>query len=110
MEQEVGPEQQNALEEVTPTDGVDIANDELVTENQLSLTFTDVSWVDIRDGDGNRLAFKNYVQGEDLTVTSTTPMQVFLGNAEAVAATFNGVPYDIKKSSDAVFARFVVGE
>lgn len=86
------------------------ASEATVSENQLVLTFTDVSWVDIRDGDGNRLAFKNYVQGEDLTVTATTPMQVFLGNAEAVAATFNGEPYDIVKPSEAVFARFSVGE
>jgi len=79
-------------------------------ENQLNLSFTDVSWVDIRDGDGNRLAFKNFAQGEDLTVTANTPMNVFLGNAAAVAATFNGDPYDIVRPNEAVFARFTVGE
>ncbi|MFT6408980.1 MAG: cytoskeleton protein RodZ [Arenicella sp.] len=81
-----------------------------VVENQLSLSFTDTSWVDIRDGDGNRLAYKSYAQGEDLTVSASTLMSVFIGNAKAVSATFNGAPYDISQYREGVFARFTVGE
>ncbi|MBL4674103.1 MAG: DUF4115 domain-containing protein [Arenicella sp.] len=79
-------------------------------ENQLSLSFTDTSWVDIRDSDGNKLAYKSYAQGEDLSVSATTSMSVFIGNAKAVSAVFNGAPYDISQYREGVFARFTVGE
>jgi cytoskeleton protein RodZ len=93
----------------------DLANDQGSVEsdpveNRLSLSFTDTSWVDIRDGDGNRLAYKSYAQGEDLRVSATTKMSVFIGNAKAVSAIFNGQPYDISQYREGVFARFTVGE
>ncbi len=76
----------------------------------LSLSFSDTSWVDIRDQEGNRLAYKSYAEGEDFTVTSATAMKVFIGNAKAVSAQFNGQPYDISQYREGVFARFEVGE
>jgi len=88
----------------------EIVAEPVSSENQLSLSFTDTSWVDIRDGDGNRLAYKSYAQGEDLSVSATTPMSVFIGNAKAVSAIFNGEPYDISQYREGVFARFTVGE
>jgi cytoskeleton protein RodZ len=86
------------------------AVDSVAVENKLSLSFTDTSWVDIRDGDGNRLAYKSYAQGEDLSVSAANSMSVFIGNAKAVSATFNGVPYDISQYREGVFARFTLGE
>jgi len=80
------------------------------TENQLSLSFSNTSWVEIRDEEGNRLAFKSYAQGEDLTVSSRLAMTVFLGNAKAVSASINGEAYDISKHREGAFARFQVGE
>jgi len=79
-------------------------------EYSLSLSFSDTSWVDIRDQEGNRLAYKSYAEGEDFTVTSATVMKVFIGNAKAVSAEFNGQPYDISQYREGVFARFEVGE
>ncbi len=76
----------------------------------LSLSFSDTSWVDIRDQEGNRLAYKSYAEGEDFTVTSATAMKVFIGNAKAVSAELNGQPYDISQYREGVFARFEVGE
>lgn len=90
--------------------GGEIVAEPVSLENQLSLSFTDTSWVDIRDGDGNRLAYKSYAQGEDLSISATTPMSVFIGNAKAVSVTFNGEPYDISQYREGVFARFTVGE
>lgn len=80
------------------------------SENSLTLNFNDTSWVDIRDGNGERLAYKSYAKGEVLTVSSDTQMSVFLGNAKAVSADLNGVPYDISQYREGVFARFTVGE
>jgi len=82
----------------------------LIKQNSLSFTFSDTSWVDIRDGDGERLAYKSYTEGEDLSVTAATPMSVFLGNAKAVSVELNGEPYDIEQYKEGVFARFTVGE
>ncbi len=79
-------------------------------ENRLSLSFSDTSWVDIRDGNGERLAYKSYAQGEDLSVSATTPMSVFIGNAKAVTATLNGDAYDISQFREGVFARFTIGK
>ncbi|MFT6100491.1 MAG: cytoskeleton protein RodZ [Arenicella sp.] len=96
--------------ELTQESDDEIVAEPVSVENQLSLSFTDTSWVDIRDGDGNRLAYKSYAQGEDLSVSATTPMSVFIGNAKAVSAVFNGVAYDISPFREGVFARFTVGE
>ena len=79
-------------------------------ENTLSLSFTDTSWVDIRDGTGERLAYRSYAQGEDLVVKATTPMSVFIANAKAVSATLNDQSYDISQYREGVFARFTIGE
>ncbi len=103
-------ESTNVSNGVVQSDQVSQINTSANSENQLSLTFTDTSWVDIRDGDGNRLAYKSYSQGEDLSVSASTPMSVFIGNAKAVSATLNGAPYDISQYREGVFARFTVGE
>jgi len=78
--------------------------------NKLSLSFTDASWIDIRDADGNRLAYKSYAKDEDLTVSAPSSMSVFIGNASAVSATLNGESYDISQHQNGAFARFTVGE
>lgn len=102
-------------DDLSPVELTQESDDQIVAEpvsveNQLRLSFTDTSWVDIRDGDGNRLAYKSYAQGEDLSVSATTPMSVFIGNAKAVSAIFNGEAYDIAPFREGVFARFTVGE
>lgn len=94
-------------------------NNELIVEaaqvvvepvgNTLSLNFSDTSWVDIRDSNGERLAYKSYAQGEVLSVSSTTKMSVFIGNAKAVSADLNGEAYDISQFREGVFARFSIG-
>jgi len=87
----------------------DIA-DEVSNEHRLSLEFSDTSWVDIRDAEGNRLAYKSYAEGEPLNVASATKMSVFIGNAKAVSVKYNGDDFDISQFREGVFARFTVGE
>jgi cytoskeleton protein RodZ len=79
-------------------------------ENSLSLNYSDTSWVDIRDANGERLAYKSYAKGEVLTVSSETQMSIFIGNAKAVSADLNGQAYDISQYREGVFARFTIGE
>lgn len=101
------------------SDNADIQQDDVIdddavetvdgpAENILGLNFSDTSWVDIRDGNGERLAYKSYAQGEVLNVSSVTPMSVFIGNAKAVSADLNGQPYDISQYREGVFARFTI--
>ncbi|RBP49290.1 RodZ domain-containing protein [Arenicella xantha] len=85
-------------------DAVEAAGHELV------LNFSDTSWIDIRDADGKRLAYKSYAGGEELVVSSQIPMSVFIGNAKAVTATYNGAAFDLTAHREGVFARFSLGE
>ena len=79
-------------------------------ENQLALSFSDTSWVDIRDDKDTRLAYKSYAAGEILELSSELPLRVFIGNAAGVSVEYNGVPFDISDYREGVYARFEVGE
>ena len=76
----------------------------------LTLDFNDTCWVDIRDSDGKRLAYKSYAGGEQLEVQSELPITVFLGKADAVTAKVNGDDFDLAPHREGVFARFSIGE
>ena len=60
----------------TITDTIEEPAEEAAS-HELALNFSDTSWVDIRDSDGKRLAYKSYTEGESLVVESATPMSVF---------------------------------
>ena len=79
-------------------------------ENQLAISFRDTSWVDIRDDNETRLAYKSYAAGELLDVRSELPLRVFIGNAEGVSIEYNGEPFDISEHREGVYAKFSVGE
>jgi len=78
--------------------------------HNLTLNFSDTCWVDIRDSDGQRLAYKSYSQGQVLKVSSAIRINVFLGNAKVVTAEYNGQDYDLAPYREGVFARFSFGE
>lgn len=78
--------------------------------NELLLNFSQTSWVDIRDKDDNRLAYRSYTAGEELIVASEGPMSVFIGNAEGVSVQYNGAEFDISKYREGVYAKFVVSK
>jgi len=96
-------------------DGAQSSNDQaqaaaagVVDQNELVLKFAQTSWVDIRDGQDNRLAYKSYAQGEELRVTSAGSMSVFIGNAEGVTAQYNGANFDISDYREGVYAKFTL--
>lgn len=74
--------------------------------HELTLNFSDTCWVDIRDSDDKRIAFKSYTKGEVLNVSSDIRLNVFLGNAKVVTAIYNGQDYDLSPYREGVFARF----
>jgi len=78
--------------------------------NELVLSFSETSWVDIRDVDDARLAYKSYAAGENLRVSSESNMSVFIGNAAGVSVEYNGSPFDITEYREGVYAKFEVGQ
>ncbi|MBX2846690.1 MAG: DUF4115 domain-containing protein [Acidiferrobacterales bacterium] len=102
-----------SLEAVTDTQPESISNTEpepiaVSSVNELVLNFTQTSWIDIRDSEDTRLAYKSFVAGEELVVTSEGPLSVFIGNAEGVTVQHKGRNFDISQYREGVYAKFVV--
>ena len=76
--------------------------------NEMVLSFSATSWVDIRDAEDNRLAYKSYTRGEELIVPIESRISVFIGNAEGVNVQYNGEAYDISGFREGVYAKFVM--
>jgi len=60
------------------------------SEPQLVLEFTDECWVDVRDANGERLAYGLMKPDTVRTLTGTVPFSITLGNAGAVQIALNG--------------------
>lgn len=93
--------------EDTDADNDSVAGDRSVP-NELVLNFSATSWVDIRDTEDNRLAYKSYTRGEELIIPFESRINVFIGNAEGVDVQYNGEPYDISGFREGVYAKFVM--
>lgn len=76
--------------------------------NQLYLSFSQTSWVDIRDENKKLLAFQSYAIGSDLTVESDLKMAIFIGNADGVNATLNGQPFDLTPYREGKYAKLTL--
>ncbi len=102
-----------AIEQVDDFSGDSVNDNNEFAEqvsNQLLLNFVQTSWVDIRDSEDNRLAYKSYAKGEQLNVSTVGSMSVFIGNADGVTAIYNGSEFDISPHREGVYAKFTVGE
>ncbi len=102
----------NPSGEVTGEDDGNIAESGAASDNsvqnELVLNFSATSWVDIRDTEDNRLAYKSYTRGEELIIPIESRINVFIGNAEGVEVQYNGEPYDISGFREGVYAKFVM--
>jgi len=78
--------------------------------NSLLVTFSETSWIDVRDQEDQRLAYKSYVQGEELKVESDGALSVFIGNASGVSVQLNGQAFDIEPHREGVYAKFVIND
>lgn len=61
--------------------------------DELVLTFSGGSWVEIIDVTGRRLAFRMGEEGDVLRLRGLAPFDILLGNAPNVAIDYNGSPY-----------------
>lgn len=78
--------------------------------SRLVLRTEATSWADIRDAHNNKLLYKLVPSGSVITLEGEAPLQVFLGNAEAVSLEFNGEDYDFSEYRRELTARFSLGE
>jgi len=76
----------------------------------LVLHFTQDSWAEVKDANGNRLLYDLGRSGTDRTLHGTAPFSVFLGYAAGVAVEYNGQPFDHSPYIRQKLARFTVGE
>ncbi len=76
----------------------------------LELTFVGTSWVDIRDQDGEKLIYKSFPPGESVKVMTKLPINVFIGNADAVNMSYQGQTIDLQAHKEEVYAKFALSE
>ncbi len=82
-------------------------------ESQLStlvMRFSDDSWVEVNDAQGERLYMDVAKAGQSKTVTGEPPFKMLFGNAPAVTLEYNGEIYDHSKHNKKGVARFSLGE
>ena len=108
-----GVNQQNSEDDtqsVASSDENKAVNNEPKEAHNLVLNFVETCWVDIRDSNDKRLAYKSYYAGDELSVSNDERLIVFLGNADGVKATYNGEPFDMSSYREGVYAKFSLGK
>lgn len=83
-----------------------VQNAQKITE--LSLHYSEDSWVDIRDATGKAIIRKLGVAGKSHTVSGVAPFEVLLGYSPGVSIEHDGQPYDLSAYSEKRVARFVL--
>lgn len=76
---------------------------------QLSLYVEQESWIEVRDGQQNRLLYESFPAGRTMMLEGIAPLYVFLGNADGVRVEFNGKPFDLAPHKRGQVARFALG-
>jgi len=77
---------------------------------ELSIHYTEDSWVDIRDATGKPIIRKLGKAGRSSTVSGIPPFEVLLGYSPGVSIELDGKSYDLSPYSEKRVARFVLGE
>ena len=76
---------------------------------QLSLYVQQESWIEVRDGQQNRLLYESFPAGRTMMLEGIAPLYVFLGNADGVRVEFDGKPFDLAPHKRGQVARFTLG-
>lgn len=78
--------------------------------HRLVLRLSNDSWIEITDGNGERLFFNLGKAGQTIEVSGPPPLRVLLGYAVGMEARHNGQPFDLAPHTRNGVARFVLGE
>ncbi|WP_455221298.1 RodZ domain-containing protein [Kaarinaea lacus] len=74
----------------------------------ISLSYSEDSWIDVRDATGKPLIRRLGKAGGSNTVSGVPPFEVLLGYSPGVSIEYNGKPYDISRFQTRPVARFVM--
>ena len=77
--------------------------------SSISLSYSENSWVDIRDANGKPLIRRLGAAGETNLVKGQAPFEVLLGYSPGVSLEYNGEPYDLSRFHKRAVARFILG-
>ncbi|MEX2352749.1 MAG: RodZ domain-containing protein [Gammaproteobacteria bacterium] len=111
----VNEDSQGLTANVSPDDSASVNLDSTVPDqndgpDSITLNVTDDSWVEITDGNNDRIFMDLVRSGDSLVLRGTAPFNVLLGFAEGVSVEFNDVPFDPEPYTRAGVARFTLGE
>lgn len=82
----------------------------VVEDSVLSLSFTQDSWIEVRDQAGKRLAYQVIRSGEKRSFSEGAPFSVLIGNARGVSADIAGKDVDLEVFTRGNVARFAVAQ
>lgn len=88
--------------------GEELVAEEVEAQARLVMSFSDTSWVDIRDINDQRLAYKSYAEGETLELSEQGELRVFIGNADGVSVQVDGEPFALSEYREGVYAKFII--
>lgn len=92
-------------------DDAELGNTAAVTtqpENNLVLTFSDTSWVEVKGGANQRLAYRSFSRDDRLELSESDALDILIGNAKVVSAELNGEAYDLTPHLQGNYAKFVI--
>jgi cytoskeleton protein RodZ len=72
------------------------------------VNFKGKSWIQVKDRNGNTLLAENAPAGSTQTVSGPLPLDVVIGDAREVSATFAGQPIDLSLYVRGTVARFSI--
>jgi cytoskeleton protein RodZ len=74
----------------------------------LTFQFSDLSWLEVKDGSGQTLLTGEFSSGEKKTLTGKPPYQIWIGKASAVKVTYKDQPVDLQPYVREEVARFTL--
>ncbi|KAA1153371.1 DUF4115 domain-containing protein [Pseudoalteromonas sp. FUC4] len=98
-----GPE---AVTETAPITSNNASQEDV--SSTIIMNFNGESWVEIYDGEGEKIAFGVKKAGYIMTVSGTPPFSVVLGKHDAVDITLNGEPVDVSAFPKNRLAKFTL--
>ena len=78
--------------------------------SELTLSFTEDSWVDVRDSEDKRLLYQIGKSGASHTVAGLAPFNVRLGFVNGVSVMYNGKPHDLSYFKNRKSVRVQIGK
>jgi cytoskeleton protein RodZ len=79
-------------------------------KSELTLMFSEDSWVEVKDARGERLVYRLARAGSTRSVTGVAPFVVQLGYAPGVNIMYNGEEFDMSKYANRRSVRLRIGE